>query len=436
MSQLTRLKNTFGIPYVPKTKKISLGTQKQYFAEETLQYNSQMSEYSPNYEAVEILEYGSNIKKVYNVRVEDTIEPSTGIHKGDDWKEIVFHNGTPKVTLGMKAFMFGSTWLGVNTNNLASVIISIGLRRCNNVLKKLDEWGNLLCEPFIFEKYVVNNSTNISKPSDPETLGNGDIPAHIQHNEKSKYMIVDGNRFIVDGKAWRVRGSGLAQRQETDNPNSVCLETFYLFYDQIQEDDDLVNGIANAGTIKWTIDSNIKEITARIGQEGIIETPIFLNGNRRSDVKCLYKSSNDKVVTINQTTGEYTTVGLGNAEIYCIFEKNTNILLALPVEVKADVISNFSVRIDPIVKKIRQYESVILNGYLFNYDKGLGGTVEFLFSGVSEEKYSTKIISNNSIQINCIEPDYEYPLIVTCKAIKDNAEYSASIEIALADTWG
>ena len=78
-------------------------------------------------------------------RVCHAIEPKTGKQRGDDFKELKFFDLNYPKGIGTRYRFDNSIWLTNNTDNTKFVTKSNVIRRCNNVLKYIDENGRI-CE--------------------------------------------------------------------------------------------------------------------------------------------------------------------------------------------------------------------------------------------------------------------------------------------------
>lgn len=408
-----------------------LGRQTEYFAQESIDFIKSLGRFADNHYRIQIQKWGETELQTVECRIEDSFDEQANLKRGDDWKDILFYEPIPDITIGMLAFFEGNTWLGFNTRNIAGLTSSITVRRCDNVLNFRDEFNNVTAIPFLFDKYVVLNSTTIEKASEPISLINGYQNAWVQYNEWTAAMKTN-DRFIINGQAWTVRGIDSTSRLYTNERNSVRLMSFALMRSEEREDDDLVNDIAVADNNVWTITTDITEIVGAVGDTGAIHATLTHNGTVDNTYPVTFSTSDNSIVTVDEN-GSYEIVGHGTATITCSFSKNEAICTTIGVNATARASDDgIIVSFENAPQILMQYDAITLNAYV--YQSGTKDTITpitFTASGVPSIYYDIYDVSTNSLTIECLAPYGKDKLNITAKAEVSGIEYGTTIELSL-----
>ena len=429
MGSLATLKFMLSDPYLKGSDK-PVGRQKEYFAKQSIDFLQSLGQFANNHYRLNITPWNGETA-VYECRVEDSFDEQANTKRGDDWKDLRFYDDYPELTIGMKAELHDCIWLGYNTRNIAGLTTSITIRRCDNVLNFVDEFGNVTSEPFVFDKYTVLNSTNIAKPADPATLINGYKNAWIQYNDITATLRTN-DRFIIQGQAFVVRGVDYYSRQTTNEQNTVKLISFVLAKTEETEGDDLINNIANADAYVWTISVDAQSITGAVGQTGNVGAELFHRGLKNTEYNILYTSSDTSVVSVD-AEGNYEILAEGNATISCTFSENENVTATVMVT-GTDQAESVMLVLNPEVKRLKQHESASITAKLMQGSTELATAVTFEPSGVPSGYY-TFSQTENTATIKCNAPYTKGNLILSAVTEYDGQLYTASMEIILASAF-
>lgn len=419
-------------PYLKGRDAKGIGRQKQYFAKESIDFIQMLGPYANNHYILEITPWGADAPSLYKCRVEDSFDEQANTKRGDDWKDLLFYDDYPELTIGMKVQLEGCTWLGYNTRNIAALTSAVTIRRCDNVINFVDEYGNVTPEPIVFDKYTVLNSTNITKPSDPATLINGYKNAWVQYNERTATLKTN-DRFIIQGEAFVVRGVDHYSRQTTDNADTIKMISFVLAKTEEVEGDDLVNNIANATANIWAVETDSAEITAVVGASASLGAEVLHNGEKTTGYTIDYTSSDPSVVTVSDA-GEYTIIGAGEATITCAFHDNKNVTSIVTVTGVEQAEDNFYITLNPETAMARQFETVEITGALYNGTTLQSDEITFTASGVPQQYYVLSQ-AENIATLYAKAPYSNGKLTLTASCEKDGEVYSKALEIVLASAF-
>lgn len=432
MGSINSLRLSLSDPYLKGSDK-PIGRQKEYFAKQTIDFYKANGKWANNHYKLEITPWGAELPTVYECRVEDSFDEQANTKRGDDWKDLLFYDDYPEITIGLKAQLHGCTWLGFNTRNIASLTSSVIIRRCDNVLNFVDEFGNVTAEPFVFDKYTVLNSTNITKPSDPVTLINGYKNAWIQYNELTATLQTN-DRFIIQGQAFVVRGIDRYSRQTTDDRDSVKLISFVLAKTEETESDDLTNDIANATAYLWTIITDAPQISDVVGATGNVGAELYHGEVKNTEYGILYASSDDSVVSVDEN-GNYEILSEGSATITCTFEKNPNVTATVEITAVETGDENYRFVVNPMDITVKQYEST---EFTVGFYKGAQESdIPWNFEGASgvPESYYTLTQNGNTFTVYCKAPYSKSYLYLRFTASVDGTIYESVVAIRLASAF-
>lgn len=202
---------------------------------------------SDNFEIEEEIIPGTLEFKKTVCRINHAINPTTGLNRGDDWKELKFFDLDKTRMVGERFQFDNSVWITVNTDDAKYITKSSRVRRCNNVLRWIDlKNGKIITEPCIVEYAVKYANVYFN---DTQDVLQGTISAICQNNEFS-YKININDRFILGKHVYKVKTINDYLRNYTYEKNSNPLITLELYIDAEAPDDDFDLQIANMDKYK------------------------------------------------------------------------------------------------------------------------------------------------------------------------------------------
>lgn len=107
--------------------------------------------------------YGKRDYKPTRARIDSVINPSTGEKWGDDYKWFVFDPSDEKTYIGRLLKWQNNYWLVINCNSYESISNGCVARRCNNSLRWIDDYGNLIVEPCIINYDIMEQGDYAGK---------------------------------------------------------------------------------------------------------------------------------------------------------------------------------------------------------------------------------------------------------------------------------
>ena len=238
-------------------------TSEKYYSQMLNEKIQETYEFSSDTFEIEVEETPGTMEfKPIVCRVCHAIEPKTGLQRGDDFKELKFFDLNYPKGIGTRYRFDNSIWITNNTDNTKFVTKSNVIRRCNNVLKYIDEKGNIIEEPCVIDyatKYsnvYYNNYVFIPQ---------GTIVITAQNNDNAKNILIN-DRFIFDSQVYKIKSKNDFLRESTFEKGSAMLVKFEANLDETAPDDDFDLGIASMNKYKdvYKPDQEITEDEIRV----------------------------------------------------------------------------------------------------------------------------------------------------------------------------
>lgn len=379
---------------------------------------------------------GSGLYQNVDVRINRVIDASTGDRVGDDFRKLLFQNLEHPTELGWMYQFEDNYWVATNIDKIKSLTTSVTVRRCNNTLRWFDSDGGYYEFPCALGYLIKENrdfltsGSNIVNPS-------GMIECYIQSNPVTN-RIRPNQRFLFGNSsnwsAWRVEGGGInnfLNRKTSDN-NSASLLILSMSVDYINDqEDDFVNGVANATSNQYSISLDESSIEGVVGNSISLQAVVYLNGNSIS--RTVDWSSDDESVATVDSSGTVTFVSNGSANITASLGNNSSVYDVCSVIVSATPQNVYQVIYSPNKTTVFEGEN---ETWSFNiYKDGVIQADTFTFSlnpnSVPSTKYVFIAIDGHSFVIQNLEKHFGDYLTVTATS----GVHSVSINITLSGNW-
>jgi len=366
-----------------------------------------------------------------DVRVTTAISNDTGLKLSDDFKQILFKpNHTAK--LGYRYRFDNNDWLLTNVNVIKSYTTTGLARRCNNSLRWVDQNGVSYNEPCIIDYKIASPNNNNTDP----ITGEGTIHIFTQHNSRTN-KIKENQRFLFGNSdnwmCYRVYGGGLKNylNNESFNNTTSPLIEFVLGKNSVNYDtDDVINGIADANKIVFSLVTSPSAILGGIGDSFELFSSVTLNGSAVSkDVA--YTSSASSVATVSGS-GIVDIVSTGSCVITSYLVDNTSITDTTNVISSSAVVEN-DIRFNPTFNYVLESDIQSFTVYLYQngvQQSDLFTTTVFDYN-VPSENYTLTNVDGNNFTLKNNEKFLDYPLILTFTT----GSISKNLEIELRGAW-
>ncbi len=376
--------------------------------------------------------FSSGVFSDVTVRIARAINNITSEKLSDDFKQILF-NPNDNITDGIgHIYSFSDNkWLCVLSDKIKSIMSDITVRRCNNMLKWIDDNNILRQEPCIID-YSILGSRNLDRQDDL-SLPQGYTNIFCQLNDRTE-RIKPNQRFLVGRPnrqvCWRVLGNGemLSQGlQTTDNSSARLIKLTVAAYQYNEETDDLVNGIADYYKNIYTINLSASSISGNVGEIYPLGATLEMNGSPTSG-SLTYTTSASTIATIS-SSGSLTLSQSGSSIATAIMGGNLTITASALVTVTASGTTTTEVRVTPSDNvEILEGDTQIFTTYL--YANGVQQANIFTFAAANTNvptDHYIMITNNNGFSVENVEKYLDLPLIITATT----GSYTKQISITL-----
>ena len=290
-----------------------------------------------------------------------------GMANGDDFKQLTFRSIDHKAIKGLYYKFDNNVWLTHFTDNNDAVDVTIGVRKCNNVMKIVDpENGSVFCIPCAVEYDMTAPNMQVTSAI---LTPNNHATVMVQGNDDTLRLFKTNTRYILGGRPFKLLGMQNAIIDKRLGLQDTLLY-FDLFLDERHAKDDVDNQLADNGDYHYTVEIDSNNLDVAEDSIGSLEASVTLNGqevNREIE----WESLSPTVVQID-ADGNYKVVGKdGNvAIIVARLKGNADVIDSVKLNITGVGSIVPKIIIDPSFDKIRQFESIGFE-VLVNY----GGTI-------------------------------------------------------------
>jgi hypothetical protein len=406
--------------------------------------NDGFAEATTNYKTVlEETVMGSNEYEEVEVRITHVINTQTGTNMGDDWKTILFKDIDHATAPGYMYYFDDNYWLVNNTEIVKNLAAAVVVRRCNNVLRWIDDNGSYHSCPCIIDYELDENKdyqtvkSSLVAPSAFSTI-------FVQFNEDTN-IIFPNQRFLFGNAGftgstvhnwavYKILGGGVnnLNNQQTEDNLSNGFIRLSLMKDYVNDEtDDIVNGVADVLKRVYTVTIDQSAITGNIGREVQLNAITTLNGV--SVTKVVEWSSDDEEVAIVTQTGLLVLNSLGSCNITCTILNNPNVTDSIPVSVTQFPSVDYHIVVLPEQNYILETDNLTYTVYL--YKNNVVQTDTFTFSvtstGVPLGSYLITPLTGNSFNVTNLKMSLSEDLVIRATS----GIYYVDITIKLRGMW-
>jgi len=354
-----------------------------------------------------------------NVRITKAATNLIGNQLGDDFKQLLF-NGPHDVTRGSYFSFDSNIWVCVNTNNIKSISSTCTIRRCNNVLRWMDDSGGLQEWYCAIDYEIARAKDNISSSAGLVLL-EGLIHVYLQLNDTTATL--EANRRFLFGNptnwvAYRITGGGVNSYQNlqtTDNTSYGLLTLIMNATEKDAQNDDFTNGIANANKYTYTITVSPSSFSGVKNATITLVPTVTLNGEVVSR-NVIWSSDTPSKVSVDATTGLVTLLATGTAKIRCTLENNSTVYRDTTITVAGTAPADtFSIEIDPTDNSILVGDTETYTVNLYKNGTVTADTFTFAVDATSTAPvncYDFTTIDGNNFSIENITMSIGKPVVI------------------------
>jgi hypothetical protein len=353
-----------------------------------------------------------------DVRINQALDRQTGNKLGDDFKLILFKDLDHDAGLGHKYSFDSNTWLTVNLENYKGLARTSTIRRCNAILRWVDENGNSYSEPCSIDYELNRSRDEIGAKSVVTPQGYVDVYAQLNAHTK----LIKGNQRFIFGPsenriAFQVFGNGVRNflNEQTADDSTCKLVVLTMGANQVNTDtDDVTNGIADYYKNVFALSLSPSAIAAQVGDTSQI-TPILTWNGDVSSKAISYRTSASTVASVS-ASGLVAMVASGTATITGYMTDNVGVTDTTAVTVSASAALTYEIRIDPLTTYVYEGETQAYTAYL--YQDGVAQADVFVFTvadaDVPTDHYALSVLGNNSFSVQNLQFYLDDPLSVIC----------------------
>jgi hypothetical protein len=291
------------------------------------------------------------------------------------------------------------------------------IKECNNNMRWVDSFNNIIEYPCV----IMDNYGSDFDFNNNIVLPEGTVIVKIQQNDDTKNIKIN-NRFLFGGignfQAFKVTS-------KLDFINDGIIQ-FTLRKDNLSQEDDLVEGIANRFNNIYSLDILESDFEQSIGYSGTLNSVVKLN-DEIITVNVIWSSSDIDIGTIDNI-GNFNLIADGTVIYTCTMEDNVDVydnieitVTPLPIEVKQVVINPNKTE---LLQGTEQIYSVYK--YIDNVQQIDGFDIQP--SGANNSNYNLTIIDGNNFKIENLNYS-NISLLITCTSLVDSSVGTISIKL-------
>lgn len=313
-----------------------------------------------------------------------------------DYAEIYFQDCSHDSRRGRYYQFDDNYWITYEDSGaLYETISHCKVRRCNNILKWVDEKGQYYEYPCVLDYTLMSPSNQVSKSV---TTANSHVTVIVQGN-KDTLALKKNDRFMFNGLA--VKYIAINNYMQNDYVNQDTPLLFIeMYWDTIQDSDNLEENIADDVRLKYNVEITNGNIIQIQGYECDLQAIVTSYDEKViEDVEFEYNSANEEIAYIDKN-GHLTLVGnIGDAcDILVNIKGNKLSETSIRVEIcDVPITEDIQLLVEPNVKEIYLHSSKTFNAHILSNDIEQDVEVECVPSGAdSDECYTFVDNGNNS----------------------------------------
>ena len=389
------------------------------------------------YQITEETSLASGVYQNVDVRINSVINPTTSDNVEDDFKKLLFQDITHSVNLGRYYNFDSNYWITINVDKIKSLAQTVIVRRCNNMLRWIDEATGALYQVPCSLVYVIKENRNYSSSGSQVVIPSGMTEIFVQNNSKTQ-KIKPNQRFLFGNPnnwtSYRVVGGGINNfnNQQTADNTSAGLIRMGVAVDYGNYDsDDIVNGIANDVDNTYVLTLNQDTISGSATQTVQLLATVTLNGE--TVTRSLVWSSSDATKATVSSSGLVTFVATGNCVITASILENSSINDTCAVSVVASPVDNYQVIVSPTSNYLLEGTNQTYTVYLHKNGTQQGNAFTFVLDAntVPLVNYTYSVLGSNSFKVTNITKFLTDVLEITCTS----GAYSKVVTVNLRGAW-
>ena len=379
----------------------------------------------------------SGVYQNVDVRINSLFDPTTGDNVESDYCKLSFPDLTHSVDMGRYYYFNENYWITINVDKNNTLVQTAIIRRCNNVLRWIDELTGALYQVPCSILPLIKENRDYSSSGSAVVIPSGMLDCFAPNNTMVR-TIKPNQRFLFGNPngwiAYRLEGGGINNfnNQQTTDNTSAGLARFSFAVDYVNSaTDDLTNGIANTVDNTYVLTLNQDSISGSAAQTVQLVATVTLNGE--TVTRSLVWSNSDATKATVSSSGLVTFVATGSAVITCSLLDNSSVTDTCSVTVGASPVDNYQVIVTPTSNYLLEGTNQTYTVYLHKNGTQQGNAFTFVLDAntVPLVNYTYSVLGSNSFKVTNITKFLTDVLEITCTS----GAYSKVVSVSLRGAW-
>lgn len=332
------------------------------------------------------------------------IANDTGNKLGEDYRRILFQDLSHATKIGTLYYFDSNYWIAINSDINKNLAATVLIKRCNNLLKWIDNNGNIHSVPCSID-YLLKENRDYSTAGSSLVNPAAQMEIIVQFNDETN-LIKPNQRFLFGNAsnwhAYKVLGGGVNNfnNMETSNNDTVGLLRISTGINYLNEDtDNLTLGIADYYTNVYTLSLSKSTLSGNPGGTYHLVSTVTYNGNTVTR-NLVWSSDNEDVATVS-TLGLVTFVSSGSCTITCEIDNNPSASDTCALTVTSVPVSEYEIRISPDVNYVLENQTQTFSAYLYKNNVSQADAVSFTLNpnSVPSDHYTFTPVDANHFSI-------------------------------------
>lgn len=408
--------------------------RKTYFEHSTNSFVWENAKYASNYYAAQVqgcIPGDFDAVRGANIRTMDIVEQSTGTQMPNEWQCVFFQDPRIKgLYTGAKLWYAGNVWLCTAPKSVASDSANAVIRRCNAIWNFIDYYGNVITEPFVWNKLNANATSNeyldynsIAHDYQRCCMQLNDKTRHIRHNQR---VVLGNGVYQVSGIVDFISDFGETMEENGEFKQRQKSESHIMYFDLYKTEplagvDDMENEVADALKFGWKIGISA-DASLQVGKTVNLDAyslrsdaeseDVLVESTDEHPISYSYHSLDESILTVD-SEGNVTAVAAGSTYITVTLDQNDSIVGNFLFFV-TEAATNWLTLTPELPDSLRMYESATAEvRYTVNGTETTEG-ITLTATGPDDYCYSATL-EDGVININAYYPS-DKPLVITITA--------------------
>lgn len=334
------------------------------------------------------------------LRSAPVVDATTGDNMSEDWQRIfIIDRHIDFIPVGAYVKYNNNVWIVFNPDNVTQDIGSAVVQRCNTTYNTLDWYGNVVKTPMSMSKGKILASSPYYMEYSAIMDGYGH--ALLQLNDDTKDLH-DNTRVILGNSAYAFYGVVNYAQEFTGNDDSVHIIKADLRVNEMVENDDRANRVADGNAFRFTMEIGGTDRMPENDQQ-TLTAHFYRNGEEVFDsaehpLSVVWVSSDEEVATVD-TDGVVKGVSEGSCTISATLLQNETVSAEFDLTVE-EPLQNGVMFIGNVPDTASVFSSFPVEAAYFENGARTNNPVTFYLEGVPVNSVSISVIDGNNATID------------------------------------